>query len=138
MPKQRINPPELFPSLQYGFSQLVLSQGGRTVYVSGQVAWDAHEKIVGPGDLRAQTWQGLRNLQTALQAAGGALSDVVSLRIYIAHGELADTRAISEGLKEFFPPESAPTSTWIGVPGLADPDFLIEIEAVAVIEEAGL
>jgi enamine deaminase RidA (YjgF/YER057c/UK114 family) len=138
MPKQRFNPPELFPSLQYGFSQLVVSQGGRTVYVSGQVAWDADENIVGPGDLRAQTWQSLRNLQTALQAAGGALSDVVSLRIYIAHSELADTRAISEGLKEFFPAECAPTSTWIGVPGLADPEFLIEIEAVAVIEEAGL
>lgn len=137
MPKQHLNPPELFSGLKYGFSQVVASEGGRTVYVSGQVAWDAEQQVIDPGDLRAQTWQSLRNLQTALQAAGGALSDVVALRIYIVQSEIGDTRAISEGLKEFFPSESAPASTWIGVASLADPDFLIEIEAVAVIEEEG-
>ena len=57
MPKQYINPPTLFPNLQYGFSQIVSSQGGRTVYLSGQVAWDENEEIAGAGDLRAQVWQ---------------------------------------------------------------------------------
>jgi enamine deaminase RidA (YjgF/YER057c/UK114 family) len=136
MPKEFINPPELFDGRQYGFSQVVTSTGGKTVYLSGQVARNAEHKIVGAGDLHAQVWQSLRNLQSAMQAAGGGLSDVVSLRIYIKQSELGNTRPVSEGLKEFFPAESAPASTWIGVPALADPDFLVEIEAIAVIEEA--
>jgi enamine deaminase RidA (YjgF/YER057c/UK114 family) len=56
MPKEYINPPQLFPSLQYGFSQIVSAIGGKTVYISGQVAWDEQQMIVGPGDLRTQTW----------------------------------------------------------------------------------
>jgi enamine deaminase RidA (YjgF/YER057c/UK114 family) len=135
MSKQHINPPELFDGRKFGFSQVVTSTGGKTVYLSGQVAWDAEHKIVGAGDLHAQVWQSLRNLQSAMQAAGGGLSDVVSLRIYIKQSELENTRPVSEGLKEFFASETAPASTWIGVPALADPDFLVEIEAIAVIEE---
>ena len=135
MVKEYLNPPELFDGRKFGFSQIVISAGGKTVYLSGQVAWDAEHQIIGPGDLRAQVWQSLRNLRTAMQAAGGSLSDVVSLRIYIKQSELENTRPVSEGLKEFFPSESAPASTWIGVPALADPDFLIEIEAIAVLEE---
>jgi enamine deaminase RidA (YjgF/YER057c/UK114 family) len=135
MSKQHINPPELFDGRKFGFSQVVTSTGGKTVYLSGQVAWDVEHKIVGPGDLQAQVWQSLRNLQSAMQAAGGSLSDIVSLRIYIKQSALENTRPVSEGLKEFFPSETAPASTWIGVPALADPDFLVEIEAIAVIEE---
>ena len=135
MPKKHLNPDALFDGRPFGFSQVVAATGGQTVYIAGQVAWDSERNLVGPGDLRAQVWQSLRNLQTAVQAAGGGLSDVVALRIYIKQSELEDTRAISDGLKEFFPSESAPTSTWIGVPALADPNFLVEIEAVAVLEE---
>lgn len=135
MTKTYLNPPELFPSLQYGFSQIVVSTiGSRTIHLSGQVAWDADQQIVGPGDLRAQTWQSLRNVETALQLAGGALSDVVSMRIYIVQAQMGDTSAVSEGLKAFFPAEAAPASTWLGVQSLANPDFLIEIEAVAMID----
>ena len=69
MPKETINPPELFPSLQYGFSQVVTAGQGQTVYLSGQVAWDADQRIVGPGDLRVQTRQALENVRTAMAAA---------------------------------------------------------------------
>ena len=68
MPKEYLNPKELFPSLQYGFSQIVTSTGGKTVYLSGQVGWDEQQQIVGPGDLRAQTWQTFRNIETAMKA----------------------------------------------------------------------
>ena len=135
MPKEIINPPELFDSLQYGFSQIVNSSGGKTVYLSGQVAWDAEGHIVEPGDLRAQTWQSFRNIETALHAAGGELTDVVSLRIYFLESQRPEIKQISAGLREFFPQERAPASTWIGVLSLANPDFLIEIEAIAVIED---
>lgn len=136
MPREHINPARLFPSLQYGFSQIVTSMGGKTVYLSGQVAWDERQQIVGRGDFRAQVWQALRNVETAMQAAGGALSDVVSLRIYIVEEKRAESAAVREGLKAFFPAERAPASTWIIVNALADEDFLVEIEATAVVEES--
>ncbi len=133
MPKEHLNPEELFPSLQYGFSQVVTSQGGKTVYLSGQVAWDKNQEVVGPGDLGAQTRQALRNLETAMRIAGGRLADVVSLRLYIVNYRQAEAGPISAALREFFPVRP-PTSTWIGVQALADEAFLIEIEAVAVVE----
>ena len=70
MPKVYINPPALFPSLQYGFSQVVTSTEGKLVFLSGQVAWDERQQMVGPDDLRAQTWQSFRNVRTAMEAAG--------------------------------------------------------------------
>lgn len=133
MSNEYLNPPELFPSLQYGFSQVVTATGRKTIYLSGQVGWDAQEQIVGPGDLRAQTWQALRNVETALAAAGATLDDVVSLRIYIVQEQLAQSKAISDGLKAFFRADRAPASTWIGVTALANEEFLVEIEAVAQV-----
>ena len=67
--------------------------------------------------------------------AGGSLADVVSMRIYVVKEKLADIEHhISAALKEFFPAERAPATTWIGVHALANNDFLIEIEAVGVVE----
>ena len=133
MPKNSLNPDALFNSVQYGFSQIVVAQGGRTVYFSGQVAWDENENIVGENDLRAQVWQSLRNVATAITTAGGSLNDIVALRIYIVHERMDKTAALSEGLKEFFPTDP-PVSTWIGVQSLARPELLIEIEGTAVTE----
>jgi 2-iminobutanoate/2-iminopropanoate deaminase len=134
MPKQHLNPEALFPSLQYGFSQAVVCTGGRTVYLSGQTAWGAAQRLVGGDDLGAQTRQALRNVRAAVEAAGGTLADVVSLRLYVVNYRRADTGPVGDALREFFPAEKPPASTWVGVAALAVPDFLIEIEAVAVIE----
>jgi 2-iminobutanoate/2-iminopropanoate deaminase len=136
VPKTHINPNTLFPSLPYGFSQIVTAQGGRTVYVSGQTAWDAEKRIVGGRDLASQARQALRNVQAAMEAARGSIEDVVSLRIYMVNYKPEDAEAISLVLNEFFPSRSAPASTWIGVSSLAVADFLIEIEATAVVENA--
>lgn len=134
MPKLHLNPAALFPSLPIGFSQAVSTHGGRTVYLSGQTAWDANKQIVGDNDLGEQTRQALRNVQIAVEAAGGALADVVSLRIYIVNPQHGDTGPVGVALREFFPADRPPASTWIGVTALAVPDFLIEIEAIAVID----
>jgi enamine deaminase RidA (YjgF/YER057c/UK114 family) len=134
MPKEYLNPTELFPSLQYGFSQIVTSTGGKMVFLSGQVGWNEQQQIVGSGDLRAQTWQTFRNIETGLKAVGGSLTDVVSLRIYIVEEKLAESQHISAALQEFFPASHAPATTWLGVRALANEEFLIEIEAIAVIE----
>jgi len=133
-PKEHINPPSLFPSLQHGFSQIVTAQGGKTVYLSGQTAWDADKRIVGGMDLAEQTRQALRNVRIAVEAAGGTMADVVSLRIYVVGYKPEDAEAVSEALREFFPAEAAPASTWLGVTSLAVRDFLVEIEAIAVVE----
>lgn len=134
MPKEHINPDSLFPSLQFGFSQIVTSQGGKTVYLSGQVAWNAEEKIVG-ANLQEQMRQSLKNIQTALETVGGTLDDVVHLRIYVVNYKPeTDAVAIANGLKEFFTSDRPPATTWLGISSLADKDFLIEIEATAVLE----
>jgi len=134
MPKKHINPDSLFPSLEHGFSQIVAASGGTTIYISGQTAWDSHKQIVGGRDLAQQTRQALRNIQTAIEAAGGTLADIVSLRIYIVDYRREQAAPIGAALREFFPREKCPASTWIGVSALAVPDFLIEIEAIAVLE----
>jgi len=134
MPKQHLNPDTLFQSLPIGFSQAVVSQGGRTVYLSGQTAWDADKQIVGGNDLGQQTRQALRNVRHGVEAAGGTLADVVSLRLYVVNPRAGDMGIVGEALRQFFLADKPPASTWIGVTSLAVPDFLIEIEAIAVIE----
>ena len=135
MPKEYLNPKELFPSLQYGFSQIITSSGGKLVFLSGQVGWNERQQMIGPNDLRAQTWQTFRNIETAIKMAGGTLTDIVSMRIYIVEEKLEESHHIQEALKEFFPQDRAPTTTWIGVRALANKEFLIEIEATGVIEK---
>lgn len=134
MAKEYLNPDSLFPSLETGFSQLVVASGRKTIYISGQTAWDANRQIIGGASLGDQMRQALRNLQTAVVTAGGTLTDVVALRIYIVNYQREQAEAISNVLKEFFPETNRPASTWIGVSCLAVPDFLIEIEATAVLE----
>lgn len=130
---RQLNPPSLFPSVQYGFSQIVVAAGTRIVFLSGQTAWDAQQNIVGGSDLLEQARQSLRNIRTAMEAAGGSIGDVAALRIYIVNYQAESARAIGTALKEFFPGENPPASTWIGVAALARPEFLIEIEATAVL-----
>lgn len=134
MTTTHINPPNLFNSQQYGFSQVVVARGTRTVYCSGQVSWDAGEDIGAPGDLAEQTRRALRNVERAVTAAGGGLGDVVSLRIYIVGDHIRNTAAVRQALLDTFGPADQPAATWIGVTALANPEFAIEIEAVAVLE----
>jgi enamine deaminase RidA (YjgF/YER057c/UK114 family) len=134
MPKQHVNPKTLFPSLPYGFSQIVVASGKRTAFISGQTAWDAQKKIVGGTSLLEQARQALRNVQAAVEAAGGTLDDVVALRIYIVNYQTESAAAVGGALRELFSRSDPPASTWIGVSALAVPEFLIEIEATAVLD----
>src|SRR5262249_28202099 len=133
MSKKYLNPDSLFPSLQSGFSQIVVAQGRRTVYISGQTAWNAERQIVG-SNLAEQARQAFANLQTAVEAAGGKMTDVVALRIYVVNYKPEDADAIGSALRDSFPEGHRPASTWLGISSLADADFLIEIEATAVLE----
>jgi 2-iminobutanoate/2-iminopropanoate deaminase len=132
MPREVINPESLFNSLQYGFSQIAVGQGSRFVAVSGQVGWDEREQIADQADLHQQMLKALSNLEITMQAAGGSLDDILLLHIYIVESAMADSVAIREALKQWFP-VSPPASSWIGVPRLANPDFLVEVEALAIL-----
>jgi len=134
VPKTYLNPQTLFESQKYGFSQVVASRGGTTVYISGQVGWDAREQMADSNDLGAQARRALENVEAAVQAAGGTRDDVVSLRLYIVGAHIHQAGPVGEALRSFFHHDRQPTSSWIGVGGLARPEFLIEIEAVAVVE----
>ncbi|WP_395713263.1 RidA family protein [Reyranella sp.] len=126
-------PAGLFESRAYGFSQVtvVTTPLGEAVHVSGQVAWDAEQRIVGAGDIGRQLEKSLENLATALASAGASLDQVGSLRLYIRQSHMREGKAISAALRKVFG-DAPPCSTWIGVPSLADEAFLIEVEPSVV------
>ena len=130
---EHLQPQTLYSTQDLGFTQIVTSRGGKTVYVSGLVAWDADRNVVGKGDLARQTEQILTNLRTALAAAGGTLADIVSMCTYVANYQPGDVTTIRQARASFFPADKPPSSTLIGVQALAHEDFLIEIDAVAVV-----
>jgi enamine deaminase RidA (YjgF/YER057c/UK114 family) len=134
MPNEHINPNNLFPSLPHGFSQIVVATGKRTVFISGQTAWDEQKNIVGGDSVLEQARQALGNIEKAMHAVGGTSKNIVALRIYIVDYQAECGTAIGTALREFFSAENPPASTWIGVSALADPEFLIEIEATAVLD----
>ena len=133
MTRKSTNPKELFNSIQHGFSQIVEAKPGRLVFISGQVAWDENSKITGENDLGKQTKKAFDNLKLAIGSVGGSMDDIVMLRIYVVDYKQEDGPIISEALKETFGTESPPASTWISVKGLASEEFMIEIEAQAMI-----
>jgi 2-iminobutanoate/2-iminopropanoate deaminase len=134
MPKEYINPDSLFPSLPHGFSQVVVASGRKMVFISGQTAWDVGKNVVGGNSVLEQARQAFRNLEKAMASAGGTLKDIVALRIYVVDYEAESGTGVGIALREFFSSENPPASTWIGVSALADPEFLIEIEATAVLD----
>jgi enamine deaminase RidA (YjgF/YER057c/UK114 family) len=122
-------PAGIFDSREYGFAQvaIVSTPFGKAVHVSGQVAWDADENIVGAGDIGRQLEKSLENLATALESVGASLDQVGALRLYIKQSHMHEGKAVSGALKAVFG-DNPPCSTWIGVPSLADDEFLVEVE----------
>jgi enamine deaminase RidA (YjgF/YER057c/UK114 family) len=130
--RKQIDPPDVFDSRRYGFSQAVATSGGDTIHVSGQVGWDRDENLVG-ADLASQTHQAFDNLATVLAAAGATMADVVALRIYIVEAAGDDHGPVGDALRARFPAEAPPASSWIVVAGLAGDGLLIEVEATAFL-----
>ena len=85
--------------------------------------------------MHTETTKALENLQVALRSVQAELEDVISLRIYIVDYKVEKSESISRALKAFFPEGKEPTATWVGVSCLANPDFRIEIEAMAVMAD---
>ena len=133
--RQAINPPELYAAVPFGFSHAVLQTGGRTLHLAGQVAWNAQGELVGAGDLVAQTRQALANLRQVLAACGAAPKDVVRLRTYVVNHSPDKLGPVSAEIVAFYGGATPAANTFLGVQALALPDFLIEIEATAVLQD---
>ncbi len=127
-----IDPDGLFPSGTY--THTVVASGARTVYISGQVAQDASGEVVGPGDLAAQTEQVMKNLGAALAAAAAGYDDVVKITTLVVGYRPEHRAVLTEARSRHFRPDRPPASTLVGVEALARPEFLVEIEAIAVLE----
>ncbi len=105
---------------------------GKTVYLSGQVSNNEKGEVVGKGDLKAQVARVYENLATCLKSAGVSFSDVVKMNTYVVNLKPDDLAIIREVRSTYLNKEHPPASTLIGVQALAGPDYMIEIEAVAI------
>jgi reactive intermediate/imine deaminase len=124
---QRINPAEL--STPNGYSHVVATQGGRTIYLSGQVPLTKDGKLVGPANMEAQARQVFENLKTALAGSGASLKDLVKITIYTT--DASQIAAIRKVRNEYLPGDF-PASTFMEVKALFRADVMIEIDGIAV------
>lgn len=119
-----------------GYAHAVTTTG-KLAFVSGQVATGADGAVVGPGDLEAQTRQAMRNLERILTALGSGWSDVVRLTWYLV--DVSQVQVIRDVRDEFVRPalgdQPNPASSLVQVAALVRPEFLVEVEAVAVVPE---
>ena len=129
MPFSTITTPDARPVANYKMA--TRQDGGRLLYISGQVSRGSDGNVIGKGDMRTQARQVLQNLRQVLQAAGGDYTDLMKMTTYITNIE--DFPALAEIRAELFQGE-LPASTLIVVKSLFHPDFLIEVEGVAAIQ----
>ncbi len=123
--------PNNVPKPAGDYSQGLVLKGGRLVVISGQVAWDVQGNLIGGTDIKAQAVQVFENLKNMLASAGATFQDVIKLGIFLKNiedfGPFKETRA--QYLKPPYPP-----TTLLIVKSLARPEWLLEVEAMAVIE----
>ncbi len=114
------------------FSQAIVTEArGRLVFLSGMTSRRADGSIAGIGDIEAQTRQVCENLKAAVEEAGGTLDDIVRVDVYVRNMEHFD--AIHKVRREYFK-APAPASTMVEICKMTSPEYLIEINAIAVLE----
>jgi reactive intermediate/imine deaminase len=126
-----LNPPTM--PQPFGYTQVVETGGGRTIYISGQVALDTAGNMVGVDDLHAQTTQVFNNLAAALAAVGASFDHVVKLTYFLLDiSQIAVVRAVRD---QYINTQQPPASSAVEVRRLFRDDVLIEVEAIAVISD---
>jgi 2-iminobutanoate/2-iminopropanoate deaminase len=131
VPIERINPPEIYPPYNDFYTQVVTATGSLQVHVAGTVGMDRAGQVVGEGDLRTQTRVTMDNIGKGLAAAGASPADVVRINIFTLDVD-AYLRDAHQEVLAFFG-DAKPVSTLVGVTRLAKPEFLVEIQATAVV-----
>jgi 2-iminobutanoate/2-iminopropanoate deaminase len=112
------------------YSQSILADGGKLLFIAGQTASDKDGNVVGKGDIKAQTRQVFENIRAVLEAAGGSFDNLVMTTTYITDRKYRE--GYNEVRREIYK-HDPPTSTLVIVSGLASPDYLIEIASIAVL-----
>lgn len=130
MPKRVLKPATVQAKGSYSPGWEV--SGGRAIYVAGQIPWDADGRTVAKGDVAGQTRQVFANIAAVLAEAGATLEHVVKITIFTPDIRYRDE--INRVRTETFS-EPYPASTQVGVAALVDPDWLVEIEAVAFVPD---
>ncbi|MEU6865817.1 RidA family protein [Streptomyces sp. NPDC046876] len=128
--------PEGLPTVD-AYRQVAIASGSRTVFIAGQVAWDADGVTVGEGDLAAQVEQCYLNVATALAGAGGSVDDLAKLTVYVVDWTPEKMPLLMEGISRAAVKLGGvpmPPATLIGVAALDVPEHLVEIEATAVLD----
>ena len=110
-----------------------ISGTGKLIHVSGQVSWDADGKVVGAGDMRAQSEQVFKNLTDVLRAAGAGWDDVIKMNGYMVGVTPENVAAYREVRMRFLKPGKLPASTLVGVTALVQPELLLEVECIAAV-----
>ena len=132
----RIFNPNTMAKPTAGYSQVAEVGGGKIVFIAGQVAQDRSGNLVGNGDFRAQVQQVFENLKAAVAAAGGDFNDVVKLNYYCAESvDPAQIGLVREIRDKYVNTTNPPTSTFVVVKRLVRPEWLIEVDAVAVVKK---
>lgn len=120
------------------YSHAVSTSGtGKLVHVSGQVSWDADGKVVGAGDMRAQSEQVFKNVTDVLRAAGASWDDVIKMNGYMVGVTPENVAAYREVRMRFLKPARLPASTLVGVTALVQPELLLEVECIAAVGGGG-
>lgn len=119
------------PQPKTAYSQAIVASGARFLFISGQVPVDAEGNLVGAGDFRAQAHQVFRNLQAQLEAAGASWDKVVKLTVFLT--DMAHFPVFNEVRQEYLKPPF-PAATTCAVTALVEPEWLLEIEAIAVLD----
>ena len=132
MPKQEIVSPALAEPNGHFAQATVAEATGRLLFISGMTARNREGGVTGVGDISAQTHQVCQNLQAAVEAAGGTLDDLVRVDVYVRNME--DFDAIHAVRREYFR-NGAPASTMVEVSKFVNKDYLIEINAIAVLAD---
>ena len=122
---------EVWRAAGRGFQMGVVQPDGVVVHLTGQVAWDKNEGVVGVGDIETQTRKCFENIASLLTVVGGEMSDLVSITTYFT--ALKQLPMIQQVRCEFLDLDCAPVSTSVMVAGLGHKDFLVELTPVAVV-----
>ena len=133
MPRQKLQPEALSTRIVQGhvlYSHVVVVEGRKTIFVSGQLARDPNGNVVGARDMGAQLRQVGENIKAALAAAGATLADIVKTNTYVT--DIDEFFKHVDVRMEYF--GALPTSTTVEVRRLAHPDLVVEVEAIAVVD----
>jgi enamine deaminase RidA (YjgF/YER057c/UK114 family) len=133
MKKAFSNPKDL-PSWRDSFSQIVEVRlaGFRQIFLSGQVAVDSNQRLVGGKNLKKQAEKAFDNVRVALGHARADARDVVKVTIYVKNYRQSYAVTIRKAFRKVFPHPELPAANWIGVQSLAVPGALIEVEVTAI------